>query len=180
MNFIKTEIEGLYELRPRIFEDERGLFFESYSKKVFEENGLNLNFVQDNQSFSIKGVLRGLHFQRSPHAQGKLISVAKGSVLDVAVDLRRDSSTFGKYLLFEVNDKLKNMVYIPEGFAHGFLALEDTIFCYKCTSSYNKGAEGGLIWNDPDLNIDWGVYDPIVSSKDLELPTLKDYINTLN
>lgn len=180
MKFIKTEIEGLIEIHPRIFEDERGLFFESYSKKAFEENGLNLDFVQDNQSFSIKGVLRGLHFQRSPHAQGKLISVVKGSVLDVAVDLRKGSSTFGKYLLFEVNDKLKNMVYIPEGFAHGFLALEDTIFCYKCTALYNKSAEGGLIWNDPDLKIDWGISAPIVSSKDLELPTLKDYINTLN
>lgn len=180
MNFIKTEIEGLYEIHPRIFEDERGLFFESYSKRAFEENGLHLNFVQDNQSFSLKGVLRGLHFQKSPNAQGKLISVVKGKVLDVAVDLRKASPTFGKYHTFLVDDKIKNMVYIPEGFAHGFLALEDTIFCYKCTSLYNKASEAGIIWNDPDLNIKWGVSNPLVSSKDLELGTFKSYITTLN
>lgn len=178
MNFIKTGIEGLYEIRPRVFEDERGLFFESYNKQTFKQNGLDVNFIQDNQSYSIKGVLRGLHFQKPPHAQGKLVSVVKGRVLDVAVDLRRNSSTFGKYALIEVNDKLKNMVYIPEGFAHGFLALEETLFCYKCTNLYNKESEGGIIWNDSDLNIDWGYKNPIVSSKDLQLTTLKSYIDS--
>ena len=180
MNFKRMSIEGLWEITPRIFEDERGLFFESYSKKVFEENGLDVSFVQDNQSFSLKNVLRGLHFQLPPFAQGKLVSVAKGRVLDVAVDLRKESLTFGKYEIFDINDKIRNMVYIPEGFAHGFLALEETILCYKCTNLYNKASEGGIIWNDPALKIDWGIKDPIVSSKDTELKTFKDYINYYN
>jgi dTDP-4-dehydrorhamnose 3,5-epimerase len=176
MIFLKGELEGLFEIQPRVFEDERGFFFESYSKKVFEENGLNENFVQDNQSFSIPGVLRGLHFQNPPYAQGKLVSVLKGKVLDVAVDIRRHSPTFGKYQLFEISDQKKNMVYIPAGFAHGFVAIEPSIFCYKCTNLYNKQSEGGIRWNDPDLNINWGIKNPIVSSKDMELPTLNQLI----
>jgi dTDP-4-dehydrorhamnose 3,5-epimerase len=175
MKFIKTAIEGLVEIHPRIFEDERGFFFESYSRKAFEDNAISEVFVQDNQSFSVKGVLRGLHFQKDPFAQGKLVSVVKGRVLDVAVDIRPESSTFGKYELFELDDKKKNMVYIPAGFAHGFLALEESIFSYKCTNLYHKASESGISWNDPDLDINWGITDPIVSSKDIELPTFKDY-----
>jgi dTDP-4-dehydrorhamnose 3,5-epimerase len=180
MNFIKGEIEGLIEIQPRIFEDDRGLFFESYNKKVFEDNGLFENFVQDNQSLSVSGVLRGLHFQNPPFAQGKLVSVSKGRVLDVAVDIRKDSSTFGKYQLFELDDRKRNMVYIPAGFAHGFLAIEESIFCYKCTNLYNKQSEGGIRWDDPDLNINWGVRNPIVSEKDTDLPTFSQLTKSLD
>lgn len=169
-----TAIEGLIELIPRVFEDERGYFFESYNKPLFASLGLPMDFVQDNQSFSVKGVLRGLHMQNEPFAQGKLVRVASGQVLDIAVDLRPDSPTFGKYETFLLDAKLANMAYIPEGFGHGFVALEDSIFTYKCTNVYNKASESGIIWNDPDLNIDWGVKDPLVSDKDQELRTLRE------
>lgn len=169
-----TAIEGLIELIPRVFEDERGYFFESYNKPLFASLGLPMEFVQDNQSFSVKGVLRGLHMQNEPYAQGKLVRVASGQVLDIAVDLRPDSPTFGKYETFLLDAKLANMAYIPEGFSHGFVALEDSIFTYKCTNVYNKASESGIIWNDPDLNIDWSVKNPIVSDKDQELLTLRD------
>ncbi len=168
-----TAIEGLIELIPRVFGDERGHFFESYNKPLFDSLGLPMTFVQDNQSFSVKGVLRGLHFQNEPHAQGKLVRVITGQVLDVVVDLRPDSPTFGRHESFLLDAKLNNMVYVPAGFAHGFLTLEDSIFSYKCTNVYNKTAESGLIWNDPDLGIDWGIADPIVSDKDQELPTMR-------
>ncbi|GAA4401261.1 dTDP-4-dehydrorhamnose 3,5-epimerase [Nibrella viscosa] len=168
-----TSLEGLIELIPRVFEDERGSFFESYNKPLFSSLGLPVEFVQDNQSFSVKGVLRGLHFQREPFAQGKLVRVIAGQVLDVAVDLREDSPTFGQYEAFLLDAKINNIVYIPEGFAHGFVALEDSIFSYKCTNVYNKAAESGIIWNDPDLNIDWGIENPIVSEKDQVLPSLR-------
>ncbi|AUD01999.1 dTDP-4-dehydrorhamnose 3,5-epimerase [Spirosoma pollinicola] len=174
MQVRQTAIEGLIELIPRVFEDERGHFFETYNKPLFVSLGLPMDFVQDNQSFSVKGVLRGLHMQNSPFAQGKLVRVISGQVLDVAVDLRPDSATFGQYETFLLDAKLANMAYIPEGFAHGFVALEDSIFCYKCTNVYNKGAESGIIWNDPDLNIDWGIANPIVSEKDQELQSLRD------
>lgn len=173
MQVRQTSIEGLIELIPRVFEDERGSFFESYNKPLFSSLGLPMDFVQDNQSFSVKGVLRGLHFQNEPYAQGKLVRVICGQVLDVAVDLREDSPTFGQYETFLLDAKLNNMVYIPEGFGHGFVALEDSVFSYKCTNLYNKAAESGIIWNDPDLNIDWGVENPIVSEKDLLLPSLR-------
>ncbi|WP_234735177.1 dTDP-4-dehydrorhamnose 3,5-epimerase [Tellurirhabdus bombi] len=173
MQVRKTSIEGLVELFPRIFEDERGAFFESYNQQVFEQLGLPTNFVQDNQSFSTKGVLRGLHFQNEPFAQGKLVRVISGKVMDIAVDIREDSPTFGKYETFILDPKQNNMVYIPTGFAHGFVALEDSIFSYKCTNVYNKGAESGIIWNDPDLNIDWNIDNPIVSAKDQELASLR-------
>ncbi|GAB2561651.1 dTDP-4-dehydrorhamnose 3,5-epimerase [Spirosoma aerophilum] len=174
MQVRQTAIEGLIELIPRVFEDERGLFFESYNKPLFVSLGLPMDFVQDNQSFSVKGVLRGLHMQNSPFAQGKLVRVISGQVLDIAVDLRPDSPTFGQHETFLLDAKLANMAYIPEGFAHGFVALEDSIFCYKCTNVYNKGAESGIIWNDPDLNIDWGIRNPIVSEKDQELKMLRE------
>ncbi|TLU99001.1 dTDP-4-dehydrorhamnose 3,5-epimerase [Dyadobacter luticola] len=173
MQIRETSIAGLVEIFPRVFEDSRGAFFESFNKQAFEKHGLPTNFVQDNQSFSIKGVVRGLHFQNAPFAQGKLVRVISGRVLDVAVDLRPDSPTFGKHEIFELRSDLNNFAYIPEGFAHGFAALEDSIFSYKCTNVYNKEAESGLLWNDPDLGIDWQVSNPIVSEKDEILPTFK-------
>lgn len=176
MEFRKTSIEGLIEIFPRIFGDERGYFLESYHKQAFSDNGIPFDFVQDNQSLSSAGVLRGLHFQREPHAQGKLVRVIMGKVLDVAVDLRPGSPTFGKHEKFLLDAKTQNMVYIPAGFAHGFLALEQCLFTYKCTNFYNKASEGGIIWNDPDLAIDWGIENPNISQKDLELPQFKDII----
>ncbi len=174
MEFRQTSIEGLIEVLPRIFGDERGYFLESYHKKAFSDNGIPFDFVQDNQSLSSAGVLRGLHFQRDPHAQGKLVRVIMGKAVDVAVDLRPGSPTFGKHEKFLLDAQLQNMVYIPAGFAHGFLALEQCLFTYKCTDFYNKASEGGIIWNDPDLGIDWGIENPNISQKDLELPRLKD------
>lgn len=176
MQVRQTAIEGLIELIPRIFEDERGYFFESYNKPLFTSLGLPVEFVQDNQSFSVKGVLRGLHMQNEPFAQGKLVRVISGQVLDVAVDLRTGSPTFGQYETFLLDAKLANMAFIPEGFAHGFVALEDSIFSYKCTKVYNKESESGILWNDPDLNIDWGVANPIVSEKDQELRPLREVL----
>lgn len=170
MEFKESFIKGLFEIQPRIFEDERGFFFESYNKDAFAKHGLDFDFVQDNQSFSVKGVLRGLHFQKEPFAQGKLVRVVKGKVLDVVVDLRRSSPTFGQHATFVLEAEKNNMVYVPEGFAHGFLALEEAIFMYKCTNLYNKASESGIIWNDPTLNIDWGIKAPNVSEKDLILP----------
>jgi len=173
MQIRETSIAGLVEIFPRVFQDDRGFFFESYNEEIFKKLGLPTNFVQDNQSFSIKGVVRGLHFQNAPFAQGKLVRVISGRVLDVAVDIRPDSPTFGKHEVFELRSDTNNMAYVPEGFAHGFVALEDSVFSYKCTNVYNKGAESGLLWNDPDLGIDWGVENPIVSEKDVILPTFK-------
>ncbi len=162
------------ELIPRVFEDERGYFFESYNKPLFASLGLPMEFVQDNQSFSVKGVLRGLHFQNEPYAQGKLVRVISGQVLDVAVDLREDSPTFGQHETFLLDARLANMAYIPEGFAHGFVALEDSVFSYKCTNVYHKDAESGILWNDPDLSLNWGVDRPIVSDKDLQLKPFRE------
>ncbi|MBA4849163.1 dTDP-4-dehydrorhamnose 3,5-epimerase [Emticicia sp. BO119] len=176
MEFRKTSIEGLIEIFPRIFGDERGYFLESYHKQAFSDNGIPFDFVQDNQSLSSAGVLRGLHFQREPHAQGKLVRVIIGKALDVAVDLRPGSPTFGKHEKFLLDAKTQNMVFIPAGFAHGFLALEQCLFTYKCTNFYNKASEGGIIWNDPDLAIDWGIENPNISQKDLELPRFNDII----
>lgn len=176
MKFIESSIKGLIEIEPRIFSDERGLFFESYNKSVFEKNGVAVDFVQDNQSYSVAGTLRGLHFQRAPFAQGKLVRVITGKVLDVVVDLREGSSTFGQYDTFVLDAQKQNMLYVPEGFAHGFLALEDSIFHYKCTNLYHKASESGIIWNDPELNINWGITNPLVSEKDEQLPTFKESI----
>ncbi|SEI70164.1 dTDP-4-dehydrorhamnose 3,5-epimerase [Dyadobacter sp. SG02] len=173
MQIRETSIAGLVEIFPRVFGDDRGMFFESYNEETFKKLGLPVNFVQDNQSFSKKGVVRGLHFQNAPFAQGKLVRVISGRVLDVAVDIRRDSATFGKHEVFELSGERNNIAYIPEGFAHGFVALEDSVFSYKCTNLYSKESESGILWNDPDLNIDWGITDPIVSEKDLILPTFR-------
>ena len=167
MIFEKTPIEGLLIIKPTVFEDERGHFFESYQKQRFKENGIDVEFVQDNQSLSQKNVLRGLHFQQPPFAQAKLIRVIKGAVIDVAVDIRKNSPTYGKHCLIELSEYNKILFYIPAGFAHGFLTLEDnTIFTYKCSNYFNKQAEGALLWNDEQLAINWDVSNPILSEKD--------------
>jgi dTDP-4-dehydrorhamnose 3,5-epimerase len=179
MNITKTTIEGLILINPSVFEDDRGYFYETFNAPLLKSLGLELDFLQDNQSFSSKGVLRGLHFQRSPHAQGKLVRVVSGRVLDVAVDLRPGSATFGQHLSFELSGENKTMLYVPPGFAHGFSTLEDAIFIYKCTDVYNKVAEGGIRFDDADLQIDWGIANPLVSNKDLELPSFKDFCKTI-
>ena len=176
MEIIKTPLEGLLVIKPRVFRDERGYFFESWSKQSFAEVGLNLDFAQDNQSLSGKGVLRGLHFQNPPYAQGKLVRVIKGAVLDVALDIRKDSPTYGQHFSVELSETNKTIVWIPPGFAHGFATLKDnTIFTYKCTGVYNKESEGVLLWNDKDLNINWKVNAPLVSEKDLAAGNFKDF-----
>jgi len=176
MEIIETKLEGLLIIKPRVFEDNRGYFFESYNRQKMQALNFNEQFVQDNLSKSQKGVLRGMHFQRPPHAQGKLIQVIKGSVLDVVVDIRKESETYGQHMSIEINDRDKHQVYVPEGFAHGFLTLEDdTIFSYKCTKNYHQDSEGALMWNDPDLNIDWPIEKPIVSEKDREADDFKNF-----
>ncbi|HYG02271.1 MAG TPA: dTDP-4-dehydrorhamnose 3,5-epimerase [Chryseosolibacter sp.] len=176
MQIKETGIHGLIEFIPRVFPDERGYFFEFFKQEVLENLNIPSRFPQENLSFSKKGVIRGLHFQTPPFAQGKLVTVIKGRVLDVAVDLRQHSPTFGKVYYCELNDKLHNMLMIPEGFAHGFAALEESIFQYKCTNVFNKEHESGIVWNDPDLKIDWQVDDPIVSEKDQLLPSLQQLL----
>ncbi len=167
MEIIKTEIEGLIIIKPKVFEDDRGYFFESWNKEAFRNNGLEIDFVQDNESFSSKGVVRGLHFQNPPFAQGKLVRVIQGSVLDVAVDIRKESPTYGKHISVLLSGENNTIFWIPPGFAHGFSTLEDnTIFSYKCSGVYNKQAEGSLLWNDKDLNIDWKIENAIISQKD--------------
>ncbi len=167
MKIKKTPIDGLLIFQPDIFVDDRGYFFESWNKINFSEISNKYDFVQDNESCSMKGVLRGLHFQNPPFEQGKLVRVIKGSVLDVAVDIRKKSKTYGKHFSINLNEKNKTIFWIPPGFAHGFLSLEnETIFSYKCTNIYNKNSEGSLKWDDKDLNINWGKINPLVSDKD--------------
>ena len=174
----KTFIEGLLVLKPKVFEDPRGYFFESFNQKVLEEAGLKENFVQDNQSLSQKGVLRGLHMQAPPHSQGKLVRVIKGAVLDVAVDVRKKSPTYGKYFSIELNEQNKTMFWVPAGFAHGFLTLQDnTIFHYKCTNYYNKESEACVLWNDKDINVNWNVENPLLSAKDIEGIPFKEFVS---
>ena len=172
MEFRELALSGLVEITPRVFHDERGFFFESYSEQAFKGAGLNLTFVQDNQSFSKAGVVRGLHFQQPEAAQGKLVRVLSGTALDVVVDIRKSSPTYGRSFSLLLSAETNNMMYVPPGFAHGFSALTDVVFYYKCTGLYNKAAEGGLLYNDPALEIDWQVSNPTVSGKDLELPPL--------
>lgn len=173
--FIKTSIDGLYLIKPKLFRDDRGYFFESYSKKEFFDAGLKMEFVQDNQSFSKRGVLRGLHFQ-TINPQGKLVRVIKGEIFDVAVDLRKESSTYGRYEAVILNEENQNQLYIPEGFAHGFLTLSDeAIINYKCTDYYNPYGESGIIFDDSTLGIKWPidkVEKVILSEKDSYLPRL--------
>jgi len=170
-------IEGLFVIKPDIFGDKRGFFTELYNQKGFEAIGLGeLNFVQDNLSYSRQGIIRGLHFQAPPHAQGKLVTVLQGRVLDVAVDIRPESSTYGQHFSIELDAEDITLFYIPPGFAHGFQVLSETcLFSYKCTGFYNKAAEGGLLWNDPELEIKWADLPSLVSEKDQTLPTLQDF-----
>lgn len=179
----ETHLKGCYVLSPKVFEDDRGYFFESFNENVFKrQTGLSVNFIQDNQSKSYRGVLRGLHFQKEAYAQAKLVRVIKGKVLDVCVDLRKDSDTFGEYFSIILDDKQHKQFYVPRGFAHGFLVLEDdTIFSYKCDNFYNKESESGILYNDDTLNIDWNFPNEklIVSEKDLALPSLKTLLNEI-
>ena len=167
MEIIETHIKGLFIIKPRVFEDTRGYFFESYNETAFHKAGITSFFRQDNQSLSQAGVLRGLHFQAPPFAQGKLVRVINGAVLDIAVDIRKKSPTYGQHVAIELTEENKIMFYIPEGFAHGFLTLKDnTIFSYKCTNLYQKESEGTVLWNDLDLKINWNIDNPILSDKD--------------
>lgn len=177
MNVIQTEIQGVVIIEPRVFGDSRGYFFESFSEKNFKEQVADVDFVQDNQSKSCYGVVRGLHFQKPPHAQAKLVRVVKGRVLDVAVDLRKGSPTYGKHVAVELTEDNHRQFFIPRGFAHGFAVLsEEAIFQYKCDNYYAPQSEGAVAWNDPDLGIDWGVLleKAILSEKDMKHPRLKD------
>lgn len=178
MKIKQTPLKDCYIIEPTIFEDERGYFFEKYNEKRFEElTGMNGHFVQDNISKSSYGVLRGLHLQKGEHAQAKLVSCLEGRVFDVAVDLRRESPTFGKWFGVELTPENKLQLYVPRGFAHGFSVLSETaIFSYKCDNFYNKDSEGSVIWNDPDLNIDWKLPLDVIqlSDKDRVLPTFAE------
>lgn len=174
MNIIETPIQDLLVFEPKIWKDSRGYFYESFSQRVFENAGIDVNFVQDNQSFSQKGTLRGMHAQANPFAQGKLVRVIQGKVVDVAVDIRKNSATYGQHFAVELSSENHKQLWVPPGFLHGFLTLEnDTIFAYKVTNYYDKDSEIGVMWNDPTLNIDWAAYlDPsefLLSDKDLVL-----------
>jgi len=175
LEVIKTEIDGLLIIKPKVFGDARGYFFESYNKDSFTDAGIDIEFVQDNISKSKKNTIRGLHYQIGERAQGKLCKVIYGKVLDVAVDLRFGSPTYGKHFSFELSEDNHAQIWIPKGFAHGFSVLsDDAIFSYKCTALYSKDDERAIIFNDPDLNIDWKVKDPIVSEKDFKAPFFKN------
>ncbi len=173
----RCDIEGLCVIEPTVFKDERGYFMETYNYNDFKAEGLDMQFVQDNQSMSTKGVLRGLHFQKQ-FPQGKLVRVVKGTVFDVAVDLRSDSKTYGKWFGVTLSDENKKQFYIPQGFAHGFVVLSDVAeFCYKCTDFYHPGDEGGLLWSDPEIGIDWPIEKDmklIISEKDQKWSGIKD------
>ena len=178
MSVVKTELEGVYIIEPKVFGDHRGYFYESYNKeRFFQETGYDVDFVQDNQSKSSYGVLRGLHFQKGEHAQSKLVRVVEGSVLDVAVDIRKGSPTFGKHVCVELTSENHRQLFIPRGFAHGFVVLSPTaIFQYKCDNFYAPQSEGAVAWNDPDLAIAWRIpaADVMLSDKDKNHPMLKD------
>jgi dTDP-4-dehydrorhamnose 3,5-epimerase len=171
-----TSFEGLIEILPDVFEDERGWFYEFYKEETFKKHHIHYSFVQENQSFSKKGVIRGLHFQRHPYAQAKLVTVLTGKVLDVAVDLRPTSKTFKQPFYCLLDSAKRNMLLIPEGFAHGFVTLDDSVFFYKCSNVYNKESESGIRWNDPELNINWRTDNPIVSAKDAALPLMAELL----
>ena len=178
MTVIKSDIPGLVIVEPRVFGDNRGYFFESFSERRFKEEVADVDFVQDNESKSCYGVVRGLHFQKPPYAQAKLVRVVKGKVLDVAVDLRKGSPTFGKYAAVELSEDNHRQVFIPKGFAHGFAVLsEEAVFQYKCDEYYEPSSEGALAWDDPDLGIDWKLpVDQVkLSEKDKNHPCLKDF-----
>lgn len=168
MEILKTPLEGVALIKPAVFQDDRGYFLETYNERELAQIiAPDLEFVQDNESMSRLHVLRGLHYQEPPHAQGKLVRVVQGAVLDVAVDIRPSSPTFGKHITVRLDDRDKHMLWIPPGFAHGFLALSDrTIFVYKCTAPYHRASERTIRWDDPEIGIDWGIQEPLVSEKD--------------
>ncbi len=178
MKVTETKLKGCFIIEPAIFGDERGYFFESFNKQKFNElTGAEIDFVQDNESYSTKGVLRGLHFQKRDFAQAKLVRVSHGNVLDVAVDIRKHSLTFGQHISIELSSENKKQLFVPRGFAHGFIVLSDTVtFLYKCDNLYNQASEGGIIYNDQELNINWKLpeKDFIISPKDTVLPTLAE------
>ena len=176
MEIRETNLQDIFVIKPKVFEDNRGYFFESYNQKEFSQYGINEGFIQDNQSMSDKNVLRGLHFQKEPFAQGKLVRVLEGAVLDVVVDIRKTSPTYGNHFKMILSKENKMMLWIPTGFAHGFLTLEDkTVFFYKCTQFYHKDSEASILWNDPKLAIDWGIQNPIISEKDAKAPFFENY-----
>ncbi len=176
MQIIQTRIAGLLEIIPQVYHDNRGWFLEFYKETPFREQGINYKFTQENMSFSQKGVVRGLHFQREPWQQAKLVSVLQGKVMDVVVDLRKGSATFGESYCCELDSDRHNLLMVPDGFAHGFAALEDSLFLYKSSGAYTPDAESGILWNDPDLNIQWPFDNPILSEKDQKLPTLNELL----
>lgn len=183
MPFIETGIRGLLLFEPISYKDNRGFFFESYNRKVFEQHGINYDFVQDNQSFSVYGVIRGLHYQLNPHAQAKLVRAISGKILDVAVDIRIGSPTYKKVFSVELSAENKKQLFIPAGFAHGFSVLSETAeVLYKCDKFYSKESEGGILYNDAELNIDWQIPagKVIVSEKDLQLPELRNAQNNFH
>jgi dTDP-4-dehydrorhamnose 3,5-epimerase len=183
MNVTFTPLEGCFLIHDTFFGDDRGYFFESFNRNTFlEKTGMAVDFVQDNQSSSQRGVLRGLHFQQGEFTQAKLVRVLKGSVLDIAVDLRKDSKTFGQHFAVELSEDSHTQFFVPRGFAHGFVVLSaEAVFFYKCDNYYNKASEGGIIYNDPDLAIDWRIpqAELLLSEKDTLLPRLKDTVNEL-
>ena len=178
MKVKKVNIDGLLVIEPKVYVDDRGSFFESFNRNEYQKNGVDVKFVQDNISVSVKGTVRGLHYQVGDKAQGKLCQVLKGKVLDVAVDIRFNSPSFGKYFSLEISENDKLQLWIPPGFAHGFSVLsDDVIFSYKCNNYYSKSDERAILYNDPDLNIDWKVKQPIVSEKDLKAKLFKEIEN---
>ncbi len=176
MEIIQTGIAGLVEIVPKVYHDNRGWFFEFYKETQFKQNGITYNFTQENASFSRKGVVRGLHFQHAPWQQAKLVTVLQGKVMDVVVDLRKGSPTFGKSFSCILDSERHNLLMVPDGFAHGFAALEDSTFFYKSSDVYNREAEGGIRWNDPALKIQWPFENPVLSEKDQSLPTLNELL----
>ena len=181
MPFVQCNIPGLVIVEPNVFEDSRGYFFEAYNETIFKQNGIACNFLQDNQSKSSKGVVRGLHYQLPPFAQSKLVRVLDGVIIDVAVDIRKGSPTYGQHFALELSSENRKQLFIPAGFAHGFSVLSETaVVLYKCDALYNKESEGGIRFDDSALNIDWKInkVDALVSEKDIQLPLFKDCVNT--
>ncbi len=174
--FKRLDIEDVMLVKPNVFGDDRGFFLESYKKSEFVSNGITTDFCQDNHSRSVRGVLRGLHYQKAPHAQAKLVRCPKGKIFDVAVDIRKNSKTYGKWVGEILSEENKHMLFIPEGFAHGFVVLSDEAeLLYKAGAEYCAEADSGVLWNDPEINIDWGIdFEPILSEKDKKQPLLKD------